>query len=67
MQGRRRPGICEGEDNNEGQAEREEDLQQVPDHPSAWPGYGDLLGPAAQAAPGLSQVTTRTRGRQHQQ
>jgi hypothetical protein len=28
---------------DEGQAEREKDLQQVPDHPQAWPGYGHLL------------------------
>jgi hypothetical protein len=28
---------------HEGQAEREEDLQQVPDHPSARPGHGHLL------------------------
>ena len=30
----RRPG--------EGQAEREEDLQHMPDHPQAWPGHGHL-------------------------
>jgi hypothetical protein len=59
MQGLRRPGIREGE-HNEGQAEREEDLQQVPDHSPAWPGYGDLLGPAAQAAPGLSRASEPT-------
>src|SRR5690242_1935577 len=28
--------------NREGQAERQEDLQQVPDHPPAWPCHGDL-------------------------
>jgi hypothetical protein len=28
---------------NEGQAEREEDLQQVPDHSQAWSGHGHLL------------------------
>jgi hypothetical protein len=37
-----RPSIHE-ENVNEGQAECEEDLQQVPDHSSAWPGHGHLL------------------------
>jgi hypothetical protein len=31
------------ETSDEGQAEREEDLQQVPDHSQAWPGHGYLL------------------------
>jgi len=42
-----------GEVRREGQAERQEDLQQVQDHPSPRPRHGDLLGPPAQAAPGL--------------
>jgi hypothetical protein len=32
-----------GETSYEGQAECEEDLQQVQDHPQAWPGHGHLL------------------------
>src|SRR5215472_12488559 len=39
---------------DEGQAEREEDLQQVPDHSPAWSGDGDLLRSAAQAAARLA-------------
>ena len=41
---------------HEGQAECEEDLQQVPDHSPARPGDGHLLRSAAQAAPGLNPV-----------
>jgi len=48
---RERPG-ARG-DHDEGQAEREEDLQQMPDHPSAWSCHGHLHRPEAQAAPGL--------------
>src|SRR3974390_1024532 len=38
----------------EGQAERQEDLQQVPDHSPARPRHGHLHRPEAQAAPGLT-------------
>ncbi len=46
----RRGEVC-----REGQAERQEDLQQVPDHPSPRPRHGDLLGSQAQAAPGITR------------
>src|SRR6516165_8741450 len=42
---------------HEGQAERQEDLQQVPDHSPARPRHGHLHRPEAQAAPGLTQIT----------
>jgi hypothetical protein len=35
--------MSERETSDEGQAECEEDLQQVQDHPQAWPGHGHLL------------------------
>ena len=44
-----------GDKHREGQAERQEDLQQVPDHPSARPRHGHLHRPQAQAAPGLTR------------
>src|SRR6516165_3862626 len=43
-------------DRDEGQAEREEDLQQMPDHSPAWPRHGHLHRPEAQAAPGLERI-----------
>jgi hypothetical protein len=38
-----RPARILRRNRHEGQAECEEDLQQVPDHPPAWPGHGYLL------------------------
>src|SRR5690606_9594202 len=39
---------------HEGQAERQEDLREVPSDPPPRPDHGHLLGPAPQAAPGLT-------------
>ncbi len=44
---------------DEGLSVRQEDVREVPDHPAAWAGLGDLSEPASQAASGVIDGSNR--------